>query len=85
MTDISLINEEVLNSYHDEDRNIKALHLYPQVPEDIRQWAEQVIPNLEAREEFLRNIGEEYFVEIMIDGDTGYFEIGGITFYPKTP
>lgn len=41
-----------------------------------------MIENKEAREVFLKNIGEEYFVEIMIDSYTGDFEIGAITFYP---
>ena len=84
MTDISLINEEVLDSYHDADRNIKLLELYPETPEDIEDWAKMVIEDPEARQEFLKNIGEQYHVEIMVDADTGHFEIGGITFYPKT-
>ena len=74
----TLTDQATLDSYHDESREIVSLALYPSVPEDIADWAAEVIPDKQARENFLEAIGEEYSIELMVDKNTGEFNIAAI-------
>ena len=73
-----LKDNDVLDSYHDENRQMVALDLYPDFPEDMDKWAKEVIEDPQARETFLRAIGEEYSVQLMVDAETGKFEIASV-------
>ena len=80
---IYLHDDSVRETYHDPNREIRSLSLYPDVPEDVIEWAEQVIHHPVARANFLNKIGEQYSVELMVDAETGDFEISAVTFYPS--
>ena len=83
MFKIQLKDQEVLNSYHDPDRDIVALDLYPSVPEDLRDWAQRIGLKGPALKNFLDNMNEEYTVQVMVDRNTGDFKIADVHFYPR--
>jgi len=70
--------EDVRDSYQDKNREIVALELYPEFPEDIDEWAKEVIKDPKACETFLHSIGEEYSVRLMIATKTGEFNIASV-------
>ncbi len=58
-----------------------ALDLYPAVPADVDAWAGEVFPDPVAKDNFLRLLGKEYNVQLIINRKTGSFKIGKVTFY----
>ena len=71
-----LSDDKVLESYHDPKKNIVAFDLYEFFPHDIDDWAEKVIEDETSRNHFLEQVKrKQYWIELMVDKDTGNFEI----------
>lgn len=74
-----LSNQKVHDSYHNPNRKNIMLSLYPDIPSDIKQWATEALPNETTRSHFLNQIGEQYSIDLIVDKDTGDFEIAQVT------